>query len=306
MVRVILLSCIMLLLFGCTTEKHYNEWVNNNGNYNYYNNSGEKLRNTNINLDGKIYYFDKNGNMLSGWHNFGNSKRHFDANGTMDIGWKEIDNNWYLFNEDGLMCKEWGTDGNNWYYFGTDGIMQKSRWVKNDYFVDDNGIMLKNGWYTIDGENCYFDNDGKIDRSKDYQIELQNIKKQQEQDRQNSRKRSLTYEDFYGSHTITFILPELPYKSSMGLTINDITLKYSVNQDWGGGVNIWAICSGTKDTYTYPQVRLYGKSDKIWVGSLVAEPPSDYNYWKTTFKVSSDIVTINTMEKEGTVELIDT
>lgn len=292
---------ILFILSPCSVEKHFNEWIKEGNEYYYYNNSGEKLRNTSIELSGSTYYFDTKGVMLTGWNSFGVDKRYFDDNGVMSIGWKQIDENWYLFDNQGIMQKEWATDGNNWYYFNDNGIMQKSKWIKNEYFVDENGKMLSNGWYKIDGVEYYLDANGKVDRTKNYNEELKKLKQQEQQNKYNQRKRTLIYEDFSGSHTINFILPELPAKTKMGLTISGLDIRYSVNQDWGGGVNIWMICSGTKDTYTYPQVQILGEGNMSRV--FVAQPSSDYNYLRSTFRVSTDIEEIFTMEKELTFEL---
>lgn len=143
MERIVLVVVISLALISCTVEKHYNEWVQKGNEYCYYNNSGEILRNTSIELSGATYYFDKNGYMLRDWQQFGSRKRYFDKNGVMAKGWKSVDgSNWYYFDNEGLMQTGWVQDGNDWYWFNENGIMEKDQWTKDHYFICKSGKMM--------------------------------------------------------------------------------------------------------------------------------------------------------------------
>lgn len=71
---------------------------------------------------GKTYYFNENGEMLTGWQTFDEKKYHFDENGVLSIGVCTIDNVGYFFGKDGSMGIGWQTDANgNKYYANTDG-----------------------------------------------------------------------------------------------------------------------------------------------------------------------------------------
>ena len=71
------------------------------------------------------YYFDKDGNMLTGWINTSDNKWYFLENvktareGMMVFGWYEIQGKWYYFTADGSMLENSVTpDG---YFVGSDG-----------------------------------------------------------------------------------------------------------------------------------------------------------------------------------------
>ena len=57
----------------------------------------------------RTYYFDKNGDMFTGWLKTVDNKTYFfdtdktSNEGAMAIGWKEIQGDWYYFNIDGSM-----------------------------------------------------------------------------------------------------------------------------------------------------------------------------------------------------------
>ena len=71
------------------------------------------------------YYFDQEGNMVTGWLKTDDNKTYFFENaktadeGKMAIGWKQVQNDWYFFNADGTMLSNGATpDG---YLIGADG-----------------------------------------------------------------------------------------------------------------------------------------------------------------------------------------
>lgn len=55
-------------------------------------------------VDGHIYYFDKNGYMVTGWLNHNGQRYYFDEDGIMQTGKVPVDGKVYLFNEDGTMA----------------------------------------------------------------------------------------------------------------------------------------------------------------------------------------------------------
>ena len=116
-------------------------------------------------IDGKTYYFNRSGYMVTGW--------------------TQIDGKWYVFDSSGAMKKNtW--EGNYW--LGEDGVMATDSWVNNNqYYVGSDGKWIPdygvakwkqdaNGWWyqnadgtypkncrmTIDGKDYYFKADGYI------------------------------------------------------------------------------------------------------------------------------------------------
>ena len=106
----------------------------------------------------KVYYFDYNGNTLSGWQTVNGELYLFGANGDIQTGWQKynseriymseqgaVRNSWitlnddtYYFDDNYRMATGWKEIGGAWYYFGSDG-------------------RLKNGWTVIDGKQYYLD-----------------------------------------------------------------------------------------------------------------------------------------------------
>ena len=77
-----------------------------------------------------IYYFDENGNKVTGWMNLNEVK----------------------------------------YYFDENGILQKNTWIESDkakYYLSEQGSVLT-GWHEIDGATYYFRQDGKMQTGKMY------------------------------------------------------------------------------------------------------------------------------------------
>lgn len=315
MKKIILFITIVLLLCSSCSQK--NGFVDE-GDYTYYYVNGEIQKGWQF-IDDNWYYFrDKSeydddiikrpiGSMWKGSFYDDNNKKYVldEEDGKMITGWHQFNNNsnrwWYFDPETGEGVTGWKEIDGELYNFDQMGELNVSQWIDGNYYVDESGRMLSNGWYKIDGSEYYIDSNGKVDRTKNHNEELKKMNQQNNQNKYNQKKRSLTYEDIYGTHTINFILPQLPVQTQAGLTINDIDIKYSVNKDLSAGVNIWIICSGTKDTYAYPQLTIYveGETSRVFV----AQPSSDSNFLKSSFRVSTDIEEIFTIERELTFEL---
>ena len=88
-------------------------------------------------IDGKRYYFNENGRMLTGMVTLESGLYCFDADGVMQTGEVETDGVIRLFAENGKAVNGW-----------LDGC----------YYSD--GVKAI-GWTEIDGSNCYFDENGK-------------------------------------------------------------------------------------------------------------------------------------------------
>ena len=131
-------------------------------------------------------YYDKDGNVKTGFFTVDNYKYYAKSNGQIVTGWNLIEGAWYYFNSDGKMyiscwvkngSGSWCyltktgkmatgiTDtGSGWYMFNSDGIMMTG-WHKSGdswYYMNESGLMLRNGWIYSGGYWYYMGSDGKM------------------------------------------------------------------------------------------------------------------------------------------------
>ncbi len=113
-------------------------------------------------IDGKTYYFNKKGYMLTGWFRTGGRSFYFDLKtGIMKTGRAVIGGKAYYFSPaNGVLQTGWfqAATSKLWYYSDQNGVMQKSKWV-DGYYLDSTGKRAS-GFTTI-GENRYFFVNGK-------------------------------------------------------------------------------------------------------------------------------------------------
>ena len=97
-----------------------NQWINVNGKWQYKDSTGNALKNTwySDKNYGKTYYFDQDGNMVTGWKQFGANWYLLDESGAMVTSWKQLGSNWYYLYSSGTMAANTTIDG---YKIGTDG-----------------------------------------------------------------------------------------------------------------------------------------------------------------------------------------
>lgn len=132
-------------------------------------------------IQGKWYYFNKDGIMLSDTIYDGYI---LTSSGAMvESGWAKIKDTWYYANPSGKIVKQdWKKIGGVWYYFDKDGIMlsntifngylftnsgtmAESAWVKQDgkwYYAQASGSLIKNKWDKIGGIWYYFNKDATM------------------------------------------------------------------------------------------------------------------------------------------------
>ena len=120
-----------------------------------------------VKIDGKVYRFDKDGIMLTGWRRLKADGRwwwyYFGSDGARRTGWQSVGGEWYWLDRygrmatglksiggskyylggDGAMRTGWQKISKKWYYFYGSGAMAKSCWV-GDYYVGKSGAMLTN------------------------------------------------------------------------------------------------------------------------------------------------------------------
>ena len=144
--NLIVAAAISVAIIGvytpATASANGGSWQRDSVGWWYKNSNGSYPKNDWQRIDGKWYYFDGRGYIT-------HSK------------WEQINGYWYYFNTSGHMTENtWKMIGDKWYYFDTKGHMLHYQWV-GDYYVGQNGDMLKNA-ITLD--DYLVGSDGKWDR----------------------------------------------------------------------------------------------------------------------------------------------
>lgn len=107
-------------------------------------------------LEGGDIYFASNGAMQFRWSKIGGKWYYFNKSGVMKTGWLKSGSNWYYLKSSGAMVTGWYQVGSKWYYFNSSGVMQANKWVGN-YYLTSSGAMATNTWIG----NYYVGADGK-------------------------------------------------------------------------------------------------------------------------------------------------
>lgn len=146
----------------------YDHWVkSDNGKWWYAYGKGGYAKNAIITIDGKQYFFDEKGWMVTGWKYDNGSwyylnKKGEGTEGAMTLNtWKKIGKNWYYFYEDGKMAADTMVGD---YYVNKSGAWRWNHWVKTDagkywYYFKEGGYP-SNVITTINGNRYYFNKDG--------------------------------------------------------------------------------------------------------------------------------------------------
>ncbi len=115
-------------------------------------------------IQGKWYYFNKDGNRLSNTTFDGYV---FNKDGVMaENGWNFIDGKWYFANSSGKISQnKWEKINDSWYYFNKDGIMLSNTTI-NSYLLTNSGAMAENKWVLIDKHWYFANSSGKISQNK--------------------------------------------------------------------------------------------------------------------------------------------
>ena len=145
---------------------------------------GDYAKNETLTLDGRVYRFDQNGYMLTGWVYWDGAWRYHNGAGAQVTGWVNLGGSWfYLTPETGAMVTSWQMVGDKWFFFASNGVM-KTGWLytsgawyyldpsgsmhtgwlqmgSNWYFMGDSGAMMI-GWKPIGGTWYYFDASGRM------------------------------------------------------------------------------------------------------------------------------------------------
>lgn len=143
-------------------EKIKEGWQEENNNWRFYEHNKPVTNWKKI--QGKWYYFNKDGNRLSNTTFDGYV---FNKDGVMaENGWNFIHGKWYFANSSGKISQnKWEKINDSWYYFDKDGIMLSNTTI-NSYLLTNNGAMATNGWAKIDQNWYYATSSGKISQNK--------------------------------------------------------------------------------------------------------------------------------------------
>ena len=117
-------------------------------------------------IDGKKYYADANGKIMTGWVKYENSwyylqteKECPETPGAMMTGWFKQNNNWYYLDPargGKMVASEWMLIDGRWYHFYGGGGMETG-WTKqngNWYHLNANGAM-ETGWIIMNDDWYY-------------------------------------------------------------------------------------------------------------------------------------------------------
>ena len=143
-------------------EKVKEGWQEENNNWRFYEHN--KPVTDWKKIQGKWYYFNKDGNRLSNTTFDGYV---FNKDGVMaENGWNFIDGKWYFANSSGKISQnKWEKINDSWYYFDKDGIMLSNTTI-NSYLLTNSGAMAENKWVLIDKYWYFANSSGKISQNK--------------------------------------------------------------------------------------------------------------------------------------------
>ena len=121
---------------------------------------GNRIANAWQKIDGKMYFFNQDGVMQTGWVADDKGIHYCNGSGALITGRQQIDGKWYYFEKNyGLRVTDgWQKIDGKMYYFDGDGQML-SGWVtdeKGTHYCDDSGALVI-GWRQIDGKWYYFE-----------------------------------------------------------------------------------------------------------------------------------------------------
>ena len=129
-----------------SNTKSPNKWVKVSDKWKYNDSFGNAIKNTWFHDSnyGKNYYFNNDGNMITGWLNLNNTWYYLDINGAMQTGWKQIGSEWYYLNYDGKMQTGWfkDSDGKYYYLYESTGAMAHDTTI-DGYKLGSNGVWKK-------------------------------------------------------------------------------------------------------------------------------------------------------------------
>lgn len=125
--------------------------------------SGSVLTNRWVDVGGRWYYLNSQGQMATDWGKVGATWYHFDSEGAMSTGWLRLGKTWYYLDATGAMATGWAAVGGKWYYLDSTGAMATG-WTKVGgtwFFMNSSGAMAT-GWLARGGTWYYLRPNGAM------------------------------------------------------------------------------------------------------------------------------------------------
>ena len=149
-------------------------WMENGaGGWNYRRENGSMAQNSFEDIDGEWYYFDADGNKVSGWRKISNQMYHFEEDGRLTEGWKCLgegeNGRWYYYDKEGNAVIGWFKDNGSWYWFSPDGIMNQESPREIDgkmYWFSPDGALLTNQYQGLQ----YYNSQGQPEPGYDVRV----------------------------------------------------------------------------------------------------------------------------------------
>ena len=157
-----LLSTILMLPIGYCTNKYIarTDGIHKDIDGELIGYKDGKLLSGKAEVEGKIYYFNEEGEAVKGWLYVENKPMYFDEKtGEALTGEKEVSGTTYNFGVNGEVQTGWQEDGK---FYDSQGFEVKSTVVKEEGVekaIDEKGSLLS-GWQTIDKVKYYYLQDG--------------------------------------------------------------------------------------------------------------------------------------------------
>ena len=148
---------------GCVDVGTYNVTVTLKGNYSGTGSASFEIISPWQKNDGVTYYYDENGDKVTGWQTIDGEKYYFDDDGAMHIGWLQLGDKWYYFRVTGVMHTGMLKKDGKYYYLEKSGV-RHSGWLQVNsklYYFKLNGEMLT-GWLQVKGKKFYFKTNGEM------------------------------------------------------------------------------------------------------------------------------------------------
>lgn len=199
--------CGCTLLFG---QKSFASWTETDSGTKYELEDGQYAVGFSE-IDGKQYYFDKEGYLAKGKFYAEDEDAYYyadkkgviqtgtiktkkvfyiaDETGKLQTGFMEYDNNRYYFSKDASLAIGWFQADGSWYYADKEGVVMTGFLTLDGYryYLEEDGKRVSDAVMDIDGVTYVFNSDGSIDENATvlYPVYQYISKKRQENDRSN-------------------------------------------------------------------------------------------------------------------------
>lgn len=155
-------GAVILLSVFFTKQQTFASWIEEEEGKKYETEDGE-LAIGFSEIDGKRYYFDENGCLLTGKFYVEEESAYYYANkkGVVQTGIVETKSGFYVLDDSGKIQTGFVEYENNRYYFNTKAEMETG-WFKVDgswYYAGDTGVLMT-GFLTLEGYRYYLGTDG--------------------------------------------------------------------------------------------------------------------------------------------------